>query len=172
MNIFLIILSIICAVTAIAFTIRPYITAPIPAYISLWLLKFSDTVYISNSILIGWGLVTAVTVLIDIMQPQQISKATNGTIYISIGAMAGMIVGLSTLSVDSCMWAVTGAIAGAIFGTIIYGRSASAAPLQFPSARFRRYALAKIFPVAVTWSLLAILIFSWLVRYYSHIFLF
>ncbi len=157
MSTIFIILSILSAATAVFFTVRPYITAPIPAYLALCFLKLSNIVYISNSVMIGWGLIAALTVLIDLLQPQQLSKATNGTFYISTGAMAGMAVGFSTMSVNSCMWAIIGAIAGAVFGAIIYGRSAAAIPLQFPSARFRRYALAKIFPIAVTWSLLAIL---------------
>lgn len=161
MNMLLILISVALICLSLLLTVRPYIPSPIPAYVAMWTLRWAGAVIMPQSLLIGWGAVTAVMVLIEYMQPPAISKATNGTVYMSVGALTCTPVAVSAMPASATLvWIVAGAIGGALAGAVVYGRTRAAAPLQFPSRRFWNYTVAKIFPTAITYTLLGLIAFS------------
>lgn len=167
MTILLIILTVLLAFVAVFFTIRPYVPAVLPAYLAMWTLKLSGTVILPQSVLIGWGAVALIMTIIEYMQTSPVAKATNGTIYISIGALLGTAVALSSITLNTTIWVVAGALIGSLFGAMVYGRTRSAAALQFPSRQFWLYAMAKIYPCFVAYSILGLLALYTIITHYS-----
>lgn len=143
--------------------IRPYVPPMLPAYAALWLIRISDTATAPTSLMMSWGIIVIVLLLIDFIQPQAIAKATNGTVFLTVGALAGTSVGLIAMSQ---LGVVGGAVAGVFLGGLAYSRGASGRSLAFPSVRFFQYLCAKGFPIAVTVSLIGVCTLLWIVRNY------
>ena len=158
---------IILAVAVMAFGIwmcvKPYFPTALAAYAGLWILKASGAIDASASLMTAWGIAVIILLLIDYMQPPAISKATNGTMFFTIGAMAGTAVGLNFMSQAGIVICVA---AGVVFGGLAYSRSVSGRALRFPSVRFFQYLCAKGFPIAVTFSIIGVAVLLWVIRHY------
>lgn len=149
----LLIIAILLAACSLWLSCRPYLPAYMTAYAALWLLKWSGAAQPGSWLLTSWGIAAAIVLIIDLAQPRAISKATNGLTYMSVGALAGTMVGLCAVSY---VWMAVGAVAGTVFGILIYMRTPAGMALGFASPQFFRYIPAKFFPVVVTYCLLGI----------------
>ena len=82
--------------------VRPYFPAAVTAYVSLWFMKWSHVIHPGDWLMTSWGIAVAIVLVIDMMQPRRLARCTNGMTYIGIGALVGMMVGMTGffLSVD------------------------------------------------------------------------
>ncbi|MCM1021615.1 MAG: hypothetical protein NC343_05460 [Muribaculum sp.] len=158
----LFIIAIIMAVASLLLSCRPYVPAYIVAYASLWVLRWSDMAHPGNWLLASWGIVVAIMLAIELAQPKALTKATNGLVYMSVGALAGTMVGLCAATY---LWMVVGAAVGTLFGTLVYMRTPAGEALGFASPQFFRYVPAKFFPTVITYCLLGIFVLLLLMRF-------
>ena len=158
-----IILAILLTACSIWMCIRPYMPPAILAYAALWVLKASGEITASGDLMMSWGIAVIILIIIDYAQSQAISKATNGTLFFTIGALAGASVGLTTMTQ---LGVVAGAFIGVILGGLAYSRSADGRLLGFPSVRFFQYLCAKGFPTAVSVSIIAVAALLWILLNY------
>lgn len=159
----LLIIAILLAACSVWFSCRPYLPPYLTAYAALWMLKWSGAANPDSWLLTSWGIAAAIMLIIDLAQPKVLTKATNGLVYMSVGALAGTMTGLCFTV--SYVWMVLGALAGTAFGTIVYMRTPAGKALGFASPQFFRYIPAKFFPVAVTYCLLGIFALLLLMAY-------
>ena len=143
--------------------IRPYIPPTLPAYAALWVLRTSGEIVVPDSFMMSWGIVVIILLLIDYIQPSAITKATNGTVYFTVGALTGTVVGLTAMSQTAI---VVGAVIGVALGGLAYSRSDSGRILAFPSVRFFQYLCAKGFPAIVALSIIGVGALLWIIRHY------
>lgn len=160
-----IILAILLMGCALWMCIKPYIPSCLPAYAAFWILKASGAVSAPSALMLSWGIVVIVLLIIDYIQPQAVAKATNGTLFFTVGALAGVAVGMNFMSQTGIL---VGAGAGLIFGAFAFSRSASGKALGFPSVRFFQYLCAKGFPIIVTISIIGIAALLWIMRHYPE----
>ena len=166
MAIFLIIVSCLLWLLAIASLFKRPILGPLLSYLGLWLLSFArrpgvggDMTYpvlpINNTILLVWACMTVVVLIATILQPDTIKSQTRGTGYMTVGALAGLAVGLMAFSFSaslSLLYAsmVLGVIAGVFFGFLLFTNTPDGGAVNLRSGRFFTYLLAKGFPIAIT----------------------
>lgn len=136
------------------------VLSPLLSYIALFLTSLAKSpagypiVPLNTTILTGWLFLAATTMLSTILETPEERRNTEGTGYITVGAIAGMIVGLLGFSATedismrySIMIIATAA--GGFFGYLLYrntpgGRQATA------GQPFFRPLLGKAFPSAIT----------------------
>lgn len=110
---------------------------------------------INNTILIGWLCMTVVVMGATIMQPMRLTSSTGGVLYMVIGGIAGLAVGLvpSSFGVTVAMLyssMVIGTAAGIFFGYLIYSRAKGRGGETPDEAGYFAPLLAKGFPTAIT----------------------
>ena len=86
----------------------------------------------------SWGIAVAIVLVIDMMQPRRLARCTNGMTYIGIGALVGMMVGMTGFSY---LWMVAGAAIGVIGGGYVYART--------PAGETSRISFGSIFSVSL-----------------------
>ncbi|MDE6340097.1 MAG: hypothetical protein K2K97_09995 [Muribaculaceae bacterium] len=160
MYIFLIILSILLWIGAIIALRGRQVLAPALSYAGLFVLSLArkdgyQLLPINTTILMGWFAMTLVVMIIVMLQQEAIRRQTRGAIYMIIGAVTGLAVGLLgfTFSANlSLLYAimVAGVVAGTFCGFLLYTRTPEGAPVGPGSGNFFRYLLAKGFPTAIT----------------------
>lgn len=135
----------------------PRIPAVIPGYVGMLILSLGDCIYVTNSSLIFWGAASVLVVINHYLLPPPIRSTGVGVGYISGGALAGLMVGLTLYNQASL---VGGAVLGAVLGAIAFSRTASGRVLGFPSLKFFNYLGAKGIPPVVTLSMVGIALAS------------
>lgn len=162
-SILLLISGIAALVAGFLAIMRPYLPGAALAYAGLWLLKWSGVIHPSVFLLVSWGIIVAIVIVIDLLLPQGIVRATNGMSYIGIGGLVGLFVGMTGFSLA---WAVAGAAIGVVLGAIAYTRMPGGRELGFPSSRFFQYLCAKGLPAVVTLGLIGIALLLAVMEYY------
>ncbi len=164
MDIALLISGILLMLLSLYLCVRPHIPAVIAAYGGLWLMQWSELLVFPSVMLSYWGVMTMIVVIIVSMLPQPVVKATQGMRHITVGALAGMLLG-ATIGYAPM---IIGAFAGALAGCVVFARTPKGSVLRFPSARFVQYFCAKGLPAVVTVSLVGIAIEVAAVQYFNN----
>lgn len=112
-----------------------------------------------------WGVMTMVVIIIVSLLPQPLVKATQGMPHITVGSVAGMLVGAAVGYAPM----IVGAFLGAAAGCVVFARTPKGSALGFPSARFVQYFCAKGLPAVVTVSLLGIAVEVAAVQYSQNL---
>ena len=151
MAVFIIILSILLWLAALAALLRRQIAAPALGYLGLLCLSFAKDgnlplLPISPSILWGWLAMTAVVTMAVLLQPSG---------YMTGGALTGLAVGLLGFSATPDLGMLYGIMvvavaAGVFFGFLLFSRTPRGAGFGPSSGHFFNYLLAKGFPTAIT----------------------
>jgi hypothetical protein len=161
MSIVAIIFSILFFIGAILLLAPRILLAPACAYIGMLCLSFATAsdgyplLPINSTILIGWLCMTLVVMVATILQPVPLRFARKGMGYMTVGAIAGMAVGLMgftfvhSLSTLYGIMIVATAI-GVFFGFLLYSKTPDGQPVGIGSGHFFKYLLAKGFPTAIT----------------------
>ncbi len=164
MSIFLIIISCLLWLLAIASLFKRPLLGPLLSYLGLWLLSYArksgiegsyPLLPINNTILLVWACMTVVVLIATILQPDAIKAQTRGTGYMTGGAIVGLAVGLMAFTFSaslSLLYAsmVIGIVAGVFFGYLLFTNTPDGAAVGLRSGRFFSYLLAKGFPIAIT----------------------
>lgn len=114
-----------------------------------------DLLPLNSTLLIGWLCMTLVVTALTAMQPAAVAAQRRGMSYITVGAIAGMAVGLLGVSMTGSLALryaimVVGTIAGVFLGFLLYTRTPQGTPVSLSSGNFFSYLLAKGFPAAIT----------------------
>lgn len=152
-----------CIFFAAALILLPLrlIAAPCCSFVGLLVLSFAHTAEgypllpINNSLIIGWLCMTVVVTVATIMQTAAIRDSRKGMGYLTIGALAGMAVGLLGFTITpqvnylyGIMIAMTAL--GTFFGFLLFTNTPAGKQAGVASGNFFRYLLAKGFPTAIT----------------------
>lgn len=160
MYIFLIILSAVFWAGSLAALRGRQLLGPALSYAALLLLSFArkggyQLLPINTTILMGWFVMTLMVMIIVMLQPETVRRQTRGTVYMIIGAVTGMAVGLLGFTVSDNLQIryaamIAGVIVGIFCGFLLYTRTPEGNPVAPGSGNFFRYLLAKGFPTAIT----------------------
>ncbi len=155
MAVFIIILSILLWLAALAALLRRQIAAPALGYLGLLCLSFAKDgnlplLPISPSILWGWLAMTAVVTMAVLLQPSAVRDGTEGTGYMTGGALTGLAVGLLGFSATPDLGMLYGIMVVAVAAGVLFSRTPRGAGFGPSSGHFFNYLLAKGFPTAIT----------------------
>ena len=94
MNVFLIIMAIVCLLFGIVGSIVPGLPGPPISWIGLLLLSFTPWAAISPSLLLVTGIVAAVITVLDYVIPSLMTKKLGGSSYGIWGCNIGLVISL------------------------------------------------------------------------------
>ena len=94
LDVFLILMGILCLITGLAGCFLPVIPGPPVAYAGLLLLHFTDKVQYSATQLLLWLLIVVIVQVLDYFVPMLGSKYSGGTRWGTRGCLAGTLIGL------------------------------------------------------------------------------
>ena len=160
MAITLIIISILCWLGALAALPRKILLAPALSYCGMLIISFAKSdgypiVPVSTPLTLSWLVISLIVMLIIILQNPAIRQQSRGVGYMTLGALAGMAVGLLGFSLSTSLQLlyalmIIGTAAGIFLGMLIFSNTPDGSAVQPSSGRFFRYLLAKGFPVLIT----------------------
>lgn len=150
----LIILGTICLFAGYIFSIKPVIPGVLVSYIGLWMFKWSHFFYIPQSTLTFWGIAILIILGIDFLSQKDKSQSLTGPIYIGIGSLAGMILGMLF---DYSM-IIVGAFIGSVLGEFAFSKTPLGKNLTFPSSVFIHYFCAKGLRIIIATSMLGVIL--------------
>ena len=96
LDVFLILMGILCLITGLAGCFLPVIPGPPVAYTGLLLLHFTDKVQYSATQLLLWLLIVVIVQVLDYFVPMLGSKYSGGTRWGTRGCLAGTLIGRSS----------------------------------------------------------------------------
>lgn len=161
MMIFLIILSILLWIAAFVAYPRKIVCSPLFSFLALLMLSLATTgegypiVPLSSGMTISWLSITLVVTAIIVLQNPAIRQQSRGTLYVLLGALAGMAVGLLGYTFSASLNLLYGIMivataAGAALGLLIFSNTPEGRPIAPGSGNFLKYLLAKGFPALIT----------------------
>lgn len=161
MMIFLIILSILLWIAAFVAFPRKIVCSPLFSFLALLMLSLAMTgegypiVPLSSGMTISWLSITLVVTAIIVLQNPAIRQQSRGTLYVLLGALAGMAVGLLGYTFSASLNLLYGIMivataAGAALGLLIFSNTPEGRPIAPGSGNFLKYLLAKGFPALIT----------------------
>lgn len=116
MDILLIILGVICLITAILGTVLPVLPGPPIAYVGMILFHFTDRIQFTPTQLIVWAVLVVLVQVLDYVIPMLGSKYAGGTKWGSWGCVIGTVVGLFFSPWGIVLGPFLGAVAGELLG--------------------------------------------------------
>ena len=149
-------LTIICIILITAAIVLSFFSAAYasaPAFLALCVAGMSPGLSLSAGTYIFWSVAMILVLALNFMLPPQIASSRRGLPYIAGASLAGVSVAMSVMSHAAI---ITGAVFGAVLGSVAYGRTPRGRGLGFPSAKFLNYMCAKGLPVAITMSIAGI----------------
>ncbi|MDE6218299.1 MAG: hypothetical protein K2F64_04780 [Muribaculaceae bacterium] len=178
MAVFLIILSILLWLAALAMLPARTLYAPALSYLGLVAISLAKSqglqiIPVNSVILMTWLCMTVIVMLATLMQPAGVRSSSAGSGYMIGGALTGMMVGLLGFSFSSTLTMLYGimvvaTLVGTFFGFLLFSRTPAGAPWSVASGNFFRYLLAKGFPVAITVMMIGIVAVISLAIYNVH----
>lgn len=160
MSIFLIIVSCVLWLSAIALLWGRQIAAPIASFLGLLCISFARSngyplLPVNGTILTGWLCMSLVVMFIVMLQPGIVRAQTRGMGYMVGGALTGLAVGLLAFTFRPGISLYYGimivsVIIGIFIGFLMYTRTPGGRPVAPGTGNFFRYLLAKGFPTAIT----------------------
>lgn len=160
MDITLIILSILCWLGALVALPRKILLAPALSYCGMLIISFAKSdgypiVPLSTGLTLSWLAITLIIMLIIILQNPAIRQQSRGVLYMTLGALAGMCIGLLGFSLSSSLQLlyalmIIGTAVGIYLGMLVFTSTPDGAAVRPTSGHFFRYLLAKGFPILIT----------------------
>lgn len=132
---------------------KPVFPGAAAAFLGLLLGSFSGFVPVASNGLWIWGATAAVAMMLYYIVPSSISRSGKGQSWMSLGALAGCMVGAA---MNSMIAIVISTIVGIAFGALVYSRTRKGAEISSEPRLFLNYVLAKGLPMAVSYSITGI----------------
>lgn len=151
-DILLIILGATFMLSGFALCIRPIIPGVLISYIGMFMLHYVTA--IPSTSLTFWGIATLLILGIDFLSPKTKNGFEIGAVYLGIGTLAGMLIGLA---IDSTL-TVAGAFVGAVIGELAFARTPHGKHLLFHSSTIIHYFCARGLRIIVTVSMIGVVI--------------
>ncbi len=115
-EIILLVLAYVCAISGLAGSILPILPGPPISYATLIFLYFCDSAEISIWTLVIMGILMVVITILDYVAPAWMTKLEGGSKYSTYGALIGLIVGLIFVGP---LGMIFGPFVGAFIGELI-----------------------------------------------------
>ena len=103
MDIFLIILGVLCLLAGLAGCFLPVLPGPPVSYVGLLLLHFTDKIHFSTTHLILWAFLVIIVQVMDYVTPMLGTKYSGGGKWGNRGCMIGTIAGLFVFPPWGCV---------------------------------------------------------------------
>lgn len=116
MDIFLIILGILCLVIAVLGSVLPALPGPPVAYVGMILFHLTDRIQFTPAQLITWAVLVVLVQVLDYIIPMLGSKYAGGTKWGSWGCVIGTVVGIFFSPWGIVLGPFLGAVAGELLG--------------------------------------------------------
>ena len=176
MTILLIILSVALWAGAFCAVPRRIILAPALSYLAMDVLSYarlsdgSLLFPLSNTMNMSWLAITLVVMVIIILQNPAIRQQGRGTAYMTMGALAGLAVGLLAYTFTPSLQLryavmVLATAAGSMLSGLVFTNTPDGRSIAPGSGHFLRYLLAKGFPILVAAGQLGVAAVMLLARY-------
>lgn len=157
----LLIAGVLCMLLSVLLMVRPYVPAAIASYIALCLLHWSYYISVTESTFIFWGIATLLLMTIARMQPREnVKKSQSFNIYITVGALAGMLLGMTV----NASILVLGVVVGAVLGMLAFVNTPKGKGIRFSPSTFIHYFCAKGLPVVVAMAMIGIILEGFLIN--------
>ncbi len=161
MGITLVIISCLLWALAIWLLFSKQALAPVASFLALAALAAARSpegyplLPLNATMLIGWLCMTLVVAAATLLQPAPIRAQNRGMGYMTVGAVAGMAVGLLGATVSTTpavLYSITilAIAVGVFLGFLLFTRTPRGEAVAPGSGNFFRYLLAKGFPAAIT----------------------
>lgn len=116
MDIFLLVLSVLCALLGVLGCVLPVLPGPPLTYVAMLLSHWSGYVHFSVTALVVWAVVTVAITVIDFFLTPYMTRKFGGSKAGSWGAMIGLVVGMFLpWPVGPLLGPFTGALLGELF---------------------------------------------------------
>lgn len=157
----LLILGIALLAAAALLTFKPKLPAALFAYCGMLSLHFGGHIYLTSNALATWSIATLIVAWLFMMQPKGEPKSSLlSNIYVGLGSLAGLLVGLA---IDPRFMLLCLCL-GAIFGFAAYCKTPAGRWLKFPTLTFIQYFCNKCLPIVITFAMIGISIEGFLVK--------
>lgn len=155
---------LILAVAAVVLMFRPLLPSALFACAAMWVAHWSGLLTLGGSFLTNWSVICVFYSVIEFIDGRPGKIPFMLSFYLLLGALAGMLVGLTAGDV----WGVPGAAAGTVFGLLAYAKTAGRGSFVFSGSAFFKYFCAYGFRVLINVALLVILIYSLVEKYHAE----
>ena len=172
---FLIILSALLWIASFAALPKKILLSPALSFLAMVTITFArmdgfPVVPLTQGMIISWLSITLVVMLTVILQNAAIRQQSRGLGYMTLGALAGMAIGLLAYSFSSSLQllyalSIIGAAIGISLGFLIFTNTPDGRAVAPGSGNFFRYLLAKGFPTLVTTAQLAVVLVVIIIGY-------
>lgn len=166
MMIFLIILACLLWLGAFLALPKRIILGPALSFCALLVLSFAKkdgyTLFpLTGGMQLSWLVITLLVMMIIMMQNPAIRQQSRGVVYMIVGGIAGLAVGLLGFTFTSNLnllyaLAILGVVAGIFLGFLMFTNTPEGRDVSISTGRFFKYLLAKGFPVLITTAQLSI----------------
>ncbi|MDE5843530.1 MAG: hypothetical protein K2H35_07345 [Muribaculaceae bacterium] len=160
MMIFLIILACLLWLGAFLALPKRIILGPALSFCALLVLSFAkkdgySIFHLTGGMQLSWLVITLLVMMIIMMQNPAVRQQSRGVVYMEVGAIAGLAIGLLGCTFTTNLnllyaLAIIGIAAGIFLGFLMFTNTPDGRDVNLPSGRFFKYLLAKGFPVLVT----------------------
>ncbi len=155
MSLTLLILGIICFAGALWLLFALEVLAPAASLLGLVAVYFSHMLPLAPNMVVTWLALTVIVMGVSYLQPRAIMAQNRGMGYMLGGAIAGMAIGLISVSTSGSLTAqyacmIVGVLAGIFFGFFLFSRTPQGQAVSLSSGNFFNYLAAKGFPLALT----------------------
>lgn len=154
---------------ALFLVVRPYLPGCMFAYFGMWLFNWSYAVTFSSKFFISWGVITVITIAIDMMQNRTRWQPVSAALYMTIGAIIGLLLGLSVGE----YWLIPGCALGTLLATFAYAKTPAGKAILFSRSTFIQYFCAYGLRIIVTITMigyvLGSLMYKWVASNIAHI---
>lgn len=153
--------GIVLLAAAVALTFKPKLPAAVFSYCGMLALHYGAYIYLTDNALVCWTVATLIVIGLFVMQPKGEPKSSKqANIYVGLGSLAGLLVGLA---LDARVMLLCLCI-GAIFGFMMYAKTPAGRWLKFPTLTFIQYFCNKCLPIIIAMAMLGISIEGFLVK--------
>ena len=161
MSMLFVILAVLLFGVSVLLLFRREMLGPVAAFLAFGPVYLSGQLPMNVNMLVTWLCLTLVVTGVSALQPMAVMSQTRGMGYMSLGALAGMIVGMMAYSLSHSLGFVysmmcLGVLAGVFLGYLLFTRTPKGMELSMSRSRFFSYLLAKGFPVAVSAMMLGV----------------
>ena len=139
-SILLLILGVLCILTAIVLVIKPWWVAAVPAFVGLCLMHWSALASFPTWTFIFYGVATVMVIGIRyLLSKGEPDGKSTGNLYLGLGALMGCLIGMMM----DARFMLLGTIIGTVMGAFAFSRTPAGKWLRFPKSNFIQYLCAK-----------------------------
>ncbi len=152
------IITLILSLAAVVATFVPRLPAVAASYAALVCAHLAGAVYVDTTVLVYWGVATAIVLGLRMLQPKALVEAGHGQGYVALATIVGVVLGY--LCSPTAAAVILGGAIAAFLGATAYMRTPAGPGFGISSRHFIEYLCAKGLPCVVACSMSTIAVAS------------